>query len=701
MMLRQTDVFKGDMTRVCILFLALCLTGCAGPLELVSLRKGALHPRIEFEDAAIVADLKDGIVVQTGGKEEWPNITFRARRKPWDLRGYYRVSVDLTNAGKSPVNIGIRLDNLYTNKNDAPQHAQGYELLDPGETRTISVRLSTEDWVFKEPLELHGMRRAPGVELMDISRIDRIQIFVGNTTEPRKFIVRNLRAEGPVKRVAPGDFLPFIDTYGQYKHRDWKRKIHSEDDFVRNRLAEETDIERHPGRWDLGKYGGWTNGPKLEASGAFRVERVNGYWWLVDPEGYLFWSTGPTCISWEFGYTGVEGREDYFEDLPARDGPLAECHSESDWAPHGFYADKVPFGIFQFYRANLIRKYGDDWQTGFQDSVHRRLRSWGMNTIANWAVPNVYRQERTPYVANFFITGNRPLEGSAGYWSPFHDVFDPSFRAAIRKHLEQKEKEARDPWCIGFFVDNELSWGNDGVSIALETLASPADQPAKQEFVRDLKAEYDTVAALNAAWDTNHASWEALLESRKTPDTARTAGDLRRFYGKTADTYFRTVREELALAAPDRLYLGCRFAWVNDVAVAAASRHCDVVSFNKYNHRVRYFRLPAGIDRPTIVGEYHFGATDRGLFHPGLREADNQRHRAEKLKAYVRSALDNPQLVGIHWFQYVDESAAGRADGENYNVGLVDICDTPYPEMVDAIREVGATMYECRSGGGD
>ncbi len=108
--------------------------------------------------------------------------------------------------------------------------------------------------------------------------------------------------------------------------------------------------------------------------------------------------------------------------------------------------------------------------------------------------------------------------------------------------------------------------------------------------------------------------------------------------------------------------------------------------------------FPDGIDRPIIVGEYHFGASDRGHFHPGLREADDQKQRAEKFKAYVASALDNPQLVGAHWFQYVDECASGRADGENYNVGLVDVCDTPYREMVAAMREVGATMYEHRSG---
>jgi hypothetical protein len=54
--------------------------------------------------------------------------------------------------------------------------------------------------------------------------------------------------------------------------------------------------------------------------------------------------------------------------------------------------------------------------------------------------------------------------------------------------------------------------------------------------------------------------------------------------------------------------------------------------------------------------------------------------------------------VGTHWFQYYDEPTAGRGDGENYNTGFLDICDTPYPEMVSAAREVADRMYEYRSG---
>jgi agarase len=59
---------------------------------------------------------------------------------------------------------------------------------------------------------------------------------------------------------------------------------------------------------------------------------------------------------------------------------------------------------------------------------------------------------------------------------------------------------------------------------------------------------------------------------------------------------------------------------------------------------------------------------------------------------------DNPAFVGAHWFQYVDEPLTGRPyDGENYNIGFVTVTDTPYPEMVQAARQVLSEVYKQRS----
>jgi hypothetical protein len=99
-----------------------------------------------------------------------------------------------------------------------------------------------------------------------------------------------------------------------------------------------------------------------------------------------------------------------------------------------------------------------------------------------------------------------------------------------------------------------------------------------------------------------------------------------------------------------------------------------------------------------MIGEFHFGATDRGPFGTGVRQAKDQNDRAEKLKAYVRSSLDNPQIIGVHWHQFADQATSGRFCGEGLQVGWTDICDRPYPETIKAVREVGAELYTRRWG---
>ncbi|MHC4678885.1 MAG: beta-galactosidase [Planctomycetota bacterium] len=529
---------------------------------------------------------------------------------------------------------------------------------------------------------------------VDTSNITQMLFFVAKPRIDHVFEIRNIRAGGSVTVLDAKTFCPFIDEFGQFIHSDWPGKTHSLDELIAHGEAEREDLAAYPGPAERDEYGGWTAGPTLEATGFFRVQKYEGKWWLVDPDGRLFWSHGIDCVR-AANATPISDREHYFRNLPGPESAFAQFYGTGAWAPHGYYKDHSPYKSYDFSRGNFLRKYGRDWAQAFAAITHSRLKSWGMNTIANWSDPDIYLMRETPYVCTISYRA-RTLEGSEGYWGKFYDVFDPSFRQALRQRLASEEgRSAGDPWCIGYFVHNELAWG-DEVSLALAALISPAEQPAKKVFLEDLKAKYATIEKLNAAWGTDHATWDALLESRQAPDREKAWADLTAFYTKTAETYFATIRDELREVAPNQLYMGCRFAWVNDRAARAAAKFCDVVGYNRYRYSVEDHRLPDGIDKPTIIGEFHFGALDRGMFHTGLRKTANQQDRADKYKSYVRGALRNPYIVGTHWFQYKDQATTGRGDGENYQIGFLDICDKPYPEIVLASRDVGDDLYEYR-----
>ncbi|UCE50379.1 MAG: beta-galactosidase [Phycisphaerales bacterium] len=636
--------------------------------------------------------------IETGHEKKWPGITLKAPDGKWDLSQFEYVSMDVKNVSNESVTVYCRLDNPGA---DGRKNCVTDSIKLAGRQKgTLTVRLLPTRWRLSKPLELIGMRGSPSYsDKIDPANVTQLLVFVSSPRTDHVFEIEKIGAGGSVEILDAKTFLPFIDQFGQYIHRHWPGKTHSLEELIAHGRAEEKDLAANPGPVNRNQYGGWTAGPQLDATGFFRVEKYRGKWWLVDPEGRLFWSHGIDCVR-ENNDTPISDREHYWKWLPEQGSPFAEFYSRGSWAPHGYYKDHTPYRTYDFSRANFLRKYGRNWRGKFAAITHRRLRSWGLNTIANWSQQSIYLMRKTPYVGTISFSSRR-LEGSTGYWGKFYDVFDPSFREGMRKAMERcRGKETGDPWCLGFFVHNELAWG-DEVSLALAALKSPADQTAKKVFIADLKEKYGEIHKLNKVWGTAYASWDDLRTSTDEPDRKKARDDLTAFYTKTAETYFKTVRDELKKVAPNQLYMGCRFAWVNDRAARAAAKFCDIVSYNRYSYSVEDHRLPDGIDMPTIIGEFHFGALDRGMFHTGLRKTANQQDRADKYRSYVRGALRNPFIVGTHWFQYKDQATTGRGDGENYQIGFIDICDKPYPEIVRASREVGYDLYEYRLGSVD
>jgi len=659
--------------------------------------------RVETRDAEVALHglpPATSLEVTTGTTQRWPGITLKPAGGVWDLSGAARLALDVENVGEEPLTIHCRMDSPAGGKR---VYYQENTQVGPGQRATFQVNIRRRlPTAFRE--KLFGMRGYPGglsaEQGIDPAEVDAILIFVAEPAARHMFRIDSLRTEGASPAGALPEsvdkLFPLIDTFGQYAHKDWPRKTHSQAALAEFAAEERGDLAAHPGPADWNEYGGWAAGPQLEATGHFYPKRHRGKWWLVDPAGRLFWSHGIDCVRPNNAATPITDREHWFAALPERDAPMGAFFGRGSWAPHGYYQGRH-YETFNFTAANLLRKYGPDWQEIHARLCHRRLRSWAMNTIGNWSDEAIYRHRKTPYTVSI-SAARKPIEGSSGYWGKFPDPFEPDFRASLAGRMaDEKGKSADDPWCLGYFVDNELAWGAE-LSLALAALASPAEQAAKQAFLQDLKQKYATIERLNEAWQTEHESWHGLAASRTPPEEAKAREDLAAFATRVAEQYFRVCREVVKQAAPNTMYLGCRFAWVNDRAVRAAAGVCDVISFNRYQASVVDLALPEGVDRPVVIGEFHFGALDRGMFHTGLRPVPDQDARAAAYKSYVTGALENPWIVGTHWFQFGDQATTGRGDGENYQIGFLDVCDTPYLETIRAAREVGDGLYAIRAG---
>jgi hypothetical protein len=150
---------------------------------------------------------------------------------------------------------------------------------------------------------------------------------------------------------------------------------------------------------------------------------------------------------------------------------------------------------------------------------------------------------------------------------------------------------------------------------------------------------------------------------------------------------------------PNHLNLGIRFGGDPPEEVLRAGRVFDVCSINVYEYEPkkqieRTYRVTG---RPVLIGEFHFGVPGDGL-GAGLVQTRDQVERGKAYRYYVEQAAAEPAFVGAHWFTWKDEPVLGRFDGENYNIGFVDVTDRPYAELVEAAKVTHRRLSKVHAG---
>jgi hypothetical protein len=395
--------------------------------------------------------------------------------------------------------------------------------------------------------------------------------------------------------------------------------------------------------------------PKDAKPGFFRVERREGVWWLIDPDGSPTLSIGVDHIAYE-------------ADRIRGTGPC----------PYGEALDKI---------------YPD--RNAWALMTLARLRLWGFNTIAAWSDLEL-GEYKVPYTMILDIAEHAGANWQHG--KPV-DVYAPRFEQSALAIAEKLCKpRAQDRYLLGYFTDNELRWGPDwrGKETMLEMYLKLSDgAPGRQQAIEFLRGKYENdVSKLNRAWGT---AVEGFAQGTRGNTEAYRA-DAEEFLEKVAARYFQVCDQAIKSADPNHLNLGARFAGQVPDAVIRSARGLDVVSVNIYDFDPRPVakRVIELTGRPIMVTEFAFRATDSGL--PNTRGAGprvpSQQARAKAFADYVERLLSLPEAVGYHWFEWVDEPKEGRFDGEDSNYGLVNINDEPYKEFVKAAKEVNAKAVE-------
>ena len=621
-----------------------------------------------------------------------------------DFSAYQAITFALRNPSDKPITVRARAENPDAQRlMNASQNA--VELL-PGESQNLVLRLTPRPadptytpfknfYMYYENLNVRD-------NTLDPARISRIVISVDQWKPGQSLEINSIAATGTGKPL-PVPYFPFVDQYGQYVHGDWPGKIYQDSDFAQRLKEEERERAASPGPDDRDDFGGWAKGPKLKATGFFYPARHQGKWWLVDPRGFLFWSNGPTGVGPGGDITPTTDREQWFVSLPDSTGPLAQFYHSGHGAMFMYYRDRDWRGL-DIQTLNNYRKYGENYRDRVAETSNARLRSWGFNTIGNWSDSKVWLMHKTPYTVPIHGPTSRAMRGDDGH--SFQDVFDPDWEPGLYALLEkERNRTANDPWCIGYFVDNEraIGWRERGAAIGEMALKSPPAQPAKVKFIAQLKGKYPAIETLNQSWGSSYASWDALLDSRRPPafkDNKAFTTDCGDFGMAFLERYFSVARSAVKRVAPNNLFLGSRlYGHCDPAVVALAGKYWDVISYNIYDNtptsRVNQY---AKLDLPIMSTEW--GVESDVLqtpFRDAKLSAPTPKERGDAIARYLDAAIRHPNIIGAHFFQFRDQPLSGRPDGEATLRGLVNVADTPNFEMIQVTRRIGYEMYKTRS----
>jgi hypothetical protein len=530
-----------------------------------------------------------------------------------------------------------------------------------------------------------------------------------------------LPGEEPVSRLDIHDFqevvrqqteTPAVDQFGQWTRDDWPGKIKSEKELVKQILAEEEryqDVNLNLEKFD--RFGGdKTLGIQSQATGKFRLEKKDGRWWFITPDGYPFLMIAVDAVTCHdptdmntVEYPGKPELSRQFTWLPPKDGEFSDCW----WSPPvGWWGtDRGNVWRFNYYRANLVRVFGKQYHVQrFENLAQRRLIDWGFNSRGKWNEKD-NSDRPLPYI---LVAGIHIGEGvDFTSYGNLADPWDPYYPTAVENQVKQFVRQhGTDPYFIGFTIGNEEWWDDN---ITKTVLKSNPPTPAKKEFIRRLQIRYMNIADVNQKCQTDWKSYDELFTVDLSGYLETLQNEISAFIELSSAQLYRTWREAVDQYDPGRLILGSSFVlwWLcSPEWVRGSIPYCDAIMLDDYpleadgilKGYVEAFAVPA--DKPVLLGEYSFTTSQRG-YKPFRCNVASQRERGLHYRKFNEALYAHPNWVGSMWFIYPDLVLLGRnvdGSGESHNFGLVDICNLPYYDMIEIMKETNKRLYAIHAG---
>ena len=390
----------------------------------------------------------------------------------------------------------------------------------------------------------------------------------------------------------------------------------------------------------LDVYGGNAS-EKLEPTGFFNTQKKGDRWWIKNPLGAEFITTGVTSLRKGKSELVEKAFNDKFKNDKAWLSETQQIFNTAGFNTAGSWSDVEAILSFNAHAIQPI------------------VFSTQLSLLAGYA------QKKSKK------TGNKDYPVLAS-------VFDPNFKAYCETKLEELANLKNDKNLFGHFSDNELPFQNDLLKefLAIEDTTDPANIIANTWLI------------------DNH-----LLADNVTKENREA------FAGFVASAYFKSVRDAIKKIDPNHLYLGSRLhasAKNNPAVLAAAEAYNDIISINYYgnwsvtiNHALQWSKLR----KPFFITEFYTKAEDTKMSNMSGAGwlVKTQNDRGIHYQNFCLTLLQIKNCVGWHWFRYQDNDPTDKsADPSNNdsNKGIITTSYERYPPLLDMMKQLNTVVYD-------
>lgn len=419
-------------------------------------------------------------------------------------------------------------------------------------------------------------------------------------------------------------------------------------------LSEYVDITAEQ---EYDKYGGIIdNALRQESTGFFYAKKIGDRWWVIDPLGY------PCYIRSMYGVT-IE----YTSGSPNQ-------------------------------RSSALRKFGSPEKWGLatvrhlKDDLGFNLTAAGDSYATYYVEDGLFSQVAVGGFAGAYgiDLGINENQGGSTVFTENNTmpVFDPAFVTYCDNSAKKSlPSYAGNNSIIGFTTDNEL--------------------PMQKTLLLDYLT-LDPTKAVNhysyaAAW-----TWLVNMTGKELPTEEDVTDELSElFRGFVWDRYYNVVCGAVRKYDSEHMILGTRFLHgVKDAewVLRFANLYLDCITINWYGawqpEAEDLKRMSTYGDLPIMITEFYAKAEEcegnlsnydgAGFF------VKTQNDRGYFYQNFTLRLLECKNVVGWHWFQYIDNDPEGSSadiSSRDSNKGIVSNTHTEYTDLTEKMAEINKNAY--------